>query len=99
MVMSHTQELVFLCMLNFFMLVQSSADGPEQVDLQSFKSLAQSASDYADDTILLSSLLLKYMRPYSEVPFRYLNICYTAVPEATGVFIAFAQIEYCMQVG
>ena len=30
MVMSHTQELVFLCMLNFFMLVQSSADGPEQ---------------------------------------------------------------------
>ena len=31
MVMSHTQELVFLCMLNFFMLVQSSADGPEQL--------------------------------------------------------------------
>ena len=33
MIMSRTQELVFLCMLNFFMLVQSSADGPEQHDL------------------------------------------------------------------
>ena len=32
MVMSHTQELVFLCMLNFFILVQSSADGPEHFD-------------------------------------------------------------------
>ena len=32
MVMSHTQELVFLCMLNFFILVQSSADGPEHCD-------------------------------------------------------------------
>ena len=31
MVMSHTQEFVFLCMLNFFMLVQSSADGPGHV--------------------------------------------------------------------
>ena len=30
MVMSRMQELVFLCMLNLFMLVQSHADGPEQ---------------------------------------------------------------------
>ena len=77
------------------------------------------------------------MRPYSEVPFRYLisatlqssaplnkqldysisyvwsrvysadlhlsiqihQLLYSSVSEATGVFIAFAQTEYCMQVG